>query len=79
MVNRLTSMVQIKVFSETTYSSKNAGPNAFTIDDLQQKINDFLSERKDEIIVKDIKYSIQCPNPNNSVKVWTVMVIYETR
>ena len=76
-------MTQIKLFSETTYNSKQAGPNAPTIDDLQKKVNDFLSEQANEIAVKDIKYSVQSPNPhqnlNLSVKVWTVMVVYDVK
>ena len=76
-------MTQIKLITETTYSSNQAGPNAFRIADLEQKVNDFLAENADKIIVKDIKYSIQSPNPhqvlNLSIKEWTVMVIYEVK
>jgi hypothetical protein len=44
----------------------------------EKKINDFLSEHKDTIIVKDIKYTAIYPNPNNSAwQNWTAMVIYE--
>ncbi len=75
-------MTQIKIFTETTYRSKEAGPNAPLTDDLQKKVNDFLAENADKITVKDIKYSVQSPNPhqilNLNVKCWTVMVIYET-
>ena len=75
-------MTQIKIFSETTYSSKDGGPDVPRIDDLQKKVNDFLADKAGEITVKDIKYFIQSPNPhqyfNLSVKNWIVMVIYET-
>ena len=44
----------------------------------EKKVNNFLSEHKDTIIVRDIKYSADYPNPNNSAwQNWTVMVIYE--
>ena len=75
-------MTQIKIFTETTYNSKNAGPKAPVIDELQKKVNDFLTENAGKIIVKDIKYSVQSPNPhqilNLNVKCWTVMIIYDT-
>ena len=59
-------MTQIKIFSETTFKKDiMSGPNAPVIDDLQKKVNDFLAEKADEITVKDIKYSIQSPNPGN--------------
>ena len=76
-------MTQIKIFTETTYNSKQAGPDAQRIDDLQNKVNNFLAENADKIIVKDIKYSVQSPNPhqvlNLSIKEWTVMLIYDTK
>ena len=54
---------------------------AMTKEALEKKVNDFLTENADKITVKDIKYSIQSPNPhqilNLSVQHWTVMVIYE--
>ena len=82
-MNRKDNMTQIKIFTETTYSGQAAGPNAPRIDDLQKIVNDFLSENADKIIVKDIKYSVQSPNPhqvlNLNVKVWTIMLIYETK
>ena len=75
-------MTQIKIITETTYNSKNAGTKAPVIDDLQKKVNDFLTENEGKIIVKDIKYSVQSPNPhqilNLNIKEWIVMVIYET-
>lgn len=44
----------------------------------EKKINDFLSEHKGTIIVKDIKYTADYVNPNNSAwQNWTAMVIYE--
>ena len=52
-------------------------------DILQEKVDDFLAENADKITVKDIKYSVQSPNPhqilNLNVKCWTVMVIYDTK
>lgn len=76
-------MTQIKIFTETTFHSKEFAPKApLTTEDLQKKVNDFLAENADKITVKDIKYSVQSPNPhqilNLNVKCWTVMVIYET-
>ena len=76
-------MTQIKIFTETTYRSKEAGPKALLADDLQKKVNDFLADNAGKIIVKDIKYSVQSPNPhqilNLNITDWTVMVIYETK
>ena len=73
-------MTQIKLFTETTYSNP-ADKKAMTKEALEKKVNDFLTENADKITVKDIKYSIQSPNPhqilNLSVQHWTVMVIYE--
>ena len=44
----------------------------------EKQINTFLSEHKDTIIVKDIKYTADYVKPNNSAwQNWTVMVIYE--
>ena len=49
---------------------------------LNQEVNAFLAENDGKIILKDIKYTVQSPNPhevfNLNVKVWTIMVIYET-
>lgn len=70
-------MTQIKIFSETTFSNPT-DKKVMTIEVLEKKVNDFLAENADKIMVKDIKYIIQSPNPHNlSVKMWTVMVIYE--
>jgi hypothetical protein len=44
----------------------------------EKLVNNFLSEHKDTIIVKDIKYTADYVNPNNSAwQNWTAMVIYE--
>ena len=70
-------MTQIKIFSETTFSNP-ADKKAMTTEALEKKVNDFLAENDGKFSVKDIKYTIQSPNPHNlSVKMWTVMVIYE--
>jgi hypothetical protein len=46
----------------------------------ESKVNAFLKENEDKIIVRDIKYTAESPNPNNSVwKAWTVMIVYETK
>ena len=75
-------MTQIKIFANTTYQGSGAGPDAFTIEMLNQEVNAFLAENDGKIILKDIKYTVQSPNPrevfNLNVKVWTIMVIYET-
>lgn len=61
-------MVQIKLFRDHT--AKMQG--------FEQEINRFLSEHKDTIVVKDIKYTAAYPNPHNSAwQNWTAMVIYE--
>ena len=61
-------MVQIKLFRDhTPYMEK-----------YEKQVNNFLCEHKDTIIVRDIKYTADYPNPNNSAwQIWTVMVIYE--
>ena len=70
-------MTQIKIFTETTYSNP-ADKKVMTTEALEKKVNDFLAENADKIFVKDIKYTIQSPNPHNlSVKMWTVMVMYD--
>ena len=64
-------MVQIKLFRDHTPEMEK----------FEKQINAFLSEHKDTIIVKDIKYikyTAEYPNPSNGA--WqnrTVMVIYE--
>lgn len=63
-------MTQIKLFCEKTPEMK----------EFEKRINEFLKENDGNIIVKDIKYTAESPNPNNSVwKNWTVMVIYEIK
>lgn len=75
-------MTQIKIFNGTTYEGSSAGPSAPTIDILTQKVNEFLAENDGKITIKDIKYTVQSPNPhqilNLGIKVWTIMLIYET-
>ena len=61
-------MVQIKLFRDRTHEMEK----------FEKLVNDFLSEHKDTIIVKDIKYTADYVNPNNSAwQNWTAMVIYE--
>jgi hypothetical protein len=48
------------------------------MDKFEQKVNNFLSEHKDKIVVRDIKYTAEYSNPHNSAwQNWTAMVIYE--
>lgn len=62
-------MVQIKLFRDRTPDMEK----------FEKQVNTFLSDNKDTIIVKDIKYTADYPNPHNSAwQNWTVMVIYET-
>lgn len=62
-------MVQIKLFRDRTPDMEK----------FEKQVNTFLSENKDTIIVKDIKYTADYPNPHNSAwQNWTVLVIYET-
>ena len=61
-------MVQIKLFRDHTPEMEK----------VEKLVNNFLSEHKDTIIVKDIKYTADYVNPNNSAwQNWTAMVIYE--
>ena len=61
-------MVQIKLFNDRTPEMEK----------FEKQVNDFLCEHKDTIIVKDIKYTADYVNPNNSAwQNWTAMVIYE--
>lgn len=61
-------MVQIKLFRDHTPDMEK----------VEKQINTFLSEHRDTIIVKDIKYTAEYPNPSNRAwQNWTVMVIYE--
>ena len=52
-------MTQIKIFTETTYRSKEAGPNAPLTDDLQKKVNDFLAENADKITFRARNYAFE--------------------
>ena len=46
----------------------------------ESKVNKFLKENEGRIIVKDIKYTAESPNPNNSVwKLWTAMIMFEVK
>lgn len=63
-------MTQIKMFME-----KMSDMETF-----QLHINTFLKENEDKLIVKDIKYTADTPNPGKQVtKLWTAMVIYDER
>ena len=65
----MTIMTQIKMFKANTPK----------MEEFEAKVNVFLNENKDKIVVKDIKYTAETPNPhNNSWNIWTVMIIYET-
>ena len=46
----------------------------------ESKVNAFLKENEGKIVVKDIKYTAETPNPRNDIwKLWTVMIIYENK
>ena len=46
----------------------------------ESTVNEFLKENEDKIIVRDIKYTSEKPNPNNSAwDSWTVMIIYDLK
>lgn len=63
-------MTQIKLFTDRT-------PD---LEAFEKKVNTFLEENKDKFIVKDIKYTAESPNSNNSAwKNWTAMVVYEVK
>jgi hypothetical protein len=63
-------MIQIKLFKENTPDMEK----------FEQKVNSFLSEHADNIVVRDIKYSVEYPNPNNKAWAnWTAMIIYDTK
>ena len=62
-------MTQIKLFMDKTPY----------MDKFEEKVNSFLKENEGKIVVKDIKYTSDSVNPNNSVwKNWTAMIVYET-
>ncbi len=61
-------MVQIKLFRDRTPE----------LEKFEKQVNNFLCEHKDKIVVRDIKYTAEYPNPHNSAwQNWTAMVIYE--
>lgn len=61
-------MVQIKLFRDRTPE----------LEKFERQVNNFLCEHKDKIVVRDIKYTDEYPNPHNSAwQNWTAMVIYE--
>ena len=61
-------MVQIKLFRDRT-------PD---LEKFEKQVNNFLCEHKDKIVVRDIKYTAEYPNPHNAAwQNWTAMVIYE--
>ena len=65
------TMIQIKLFMDKTpYMEK-----------FESQVNKFLEENDGKIIVNDIKYTAETPNPGNSSvwKAWTAMVIYEVK
>lgn len=64
----MTIMTQIKLFKANTPK----------MEEFEAKVNAFLKENKDKIVVKDIKYTGDTPNPHNDAwNIWTVMIIYE--
>ena len=61
-------MVQIKLFRDRTPE----------LEKFEKQVNNFLCEHKDKIVVRDIKYTAEYPNPHNSAwQNWTAMVICE--
>ena len=61
-------MVHIKLFRDHTPE----------LEKFEKQVNNFLCEHKDKIVVRDIKYTAEYPNPQNSAwQNWTAMVIYE--
>ena len=61
-------MVQIKLFRDRTPE----------LEKFEKQVNNFLCEHKDKIVVRDIKYTAEYPNPHNSAwQNWTAMVLYE--
>lgn len=61
-------MVQIKLFRDHTPE----------LEKFEMQVNNFLCEHKDKIVVRDIKYTAEYPNPHNAAwQNWTAMVIYE--
>ncbi len=76
-------MTQIKIFTGTTYSPEGASKDSPKVENLEQKVNDFLAENADKVVVKDIKFETKNPNPhqvyNLGIQKWTIMLIYETK
>lgn len=63
-------MTQIKLFK-----AKTADMEKF-----ESTVNAFLKENDNKIIVKDIKYTSERPNPNNNASnIWTAMIIYDIK
>lgn len=63
-------MTQIKLFKDKT-------PDMVKF---ESSVNEFLKENEDKIIVRDIKYTSEKPNPHNSAwDIWTVMIIYDLK
>ena len=61
-------MVQIKLFRDRTPE----------LEKFEKQVNNFLCQHKDKIVVRDIKYTAEYPNPHNAAwQNWTAMVIYE--
>lgn len=62
-------MTQIKLFMDKTPDMES----------FEKKVNDFLKENEGKIQVRDIKYTAEPVNAQNSKhKNWTALVIYET-
>ncbi len=47
-------MTQIKLFMDRTPDMES----------FEKKVNDFLKENEEKIVVRDIKYTAESPNPN---------------
>ena len=63
-------MTQIKLFIQQTPE----------LEKFESKVNAFLEENKDKIVVRDVKYTAESPNQGNTVwKTWTAMVVYEIK
>lgn len=63
-------MVQIKLFKDETSH----------VEKFESTVNEFLKENEDKIIVRDIKYTSEKPDPNNTAwDSWTVMIIYDLK
>ena len=66
-------MTQIKLFKGTIYYTSD-------MEECESTVNEFLKENEDKIIVRDIKYTSEKPNPHNSAwDSWTVMIIYDLK